>query len=389
MSSTTLARTDVPRSLNARLKLAELLAKSTLLPDDFRGSTANILAAQLAADSLDIALWTAMQELYVGPRGKIGMSALLMRGLIIRAGHVFNVLASSENSATVQIHRLGEAHPRPAVTYAMREAFTAGLVKADSNYHKQPAAMMLARATSRAARLYAADVVLGFGYVPEDLGDDVLEAVEVFVPEGTPAVFDAAAPAAGDGEVDQGADELAAAEAAAGEQPAFPASVGELVGEVAAMVPGTNTRTRKAVTDRLRALWNYTRDVDRRWSNLPCQPNGMFVGALILERQEWIKSAPFGATVADGPATAPCPPELAHGRAPERHPFDAPAGEQPAAPRPAGELATLPPGSVPLPGMPAADDVEQPLAPTLPLPAPRKRRTATATAPATDQRASA
>lgn len=374
MTTTLVARTDVPRSLNARIKLAELLADSTLLPEAFAGSTSNILAAQLAADSLDIPLWTAMQELYVGPRGKIGMSALLMRGLIIREGHVFNVLASTENSATVQIHRRGEAHPRPAVTYNMREAFTAGLVKADSNYHRNPAAMMLARATSRAARLYAADVVLGFGYVPEELGDDVLE-VEVFV--DAPQVFEPAA-----GEQPAGADDAAAAEAGEDNAAAFPQNVGDLVREVSGIVPGKNNKTRKAATDRLRALWQYSRDVERRWSNLPCQPNGMYVGALIIERQEWLKTAPFNATAAEGPATVPCPEAMANGKAPERHPFDSPAGEAPAAPRPAAQLAGAPAdqpaGSVPLPGMPEAPAAaEQPVAPATPLPTPRRtaRRT--------------
>jgi hypothetical protein len=158
--------------------------------------------------------------------------------------------------------------------------------------------------------------------VPADLVDEqTLEAVEVFVSRPADAPADTAP-----------ADAEQPNTAAAVEPAAMPATVGALVDEVAAIVPGKNTRTRKAATDRLRDLWQFTRA--ERWSNLPCQPNGMYVGALIIERQEWLKKAKLGTTVEESPRIEPCPPQYANGLPPEAHPFDAPAGDAPA-----GDLA--------------------------------------------------
>lgn len=170
---------EIPAELEAQVRLAKLLSTAQgFIPAHYLGHPGNVLAAMFAANSLRIPLWTALQELYV-VKGSVGMSATMMRALVMRAGHKVGVSvrrrAGDPVSATVTITRSdGQGG---SATYSMTDARRAHLLELtregkETAWHRHPQAMLVARATSTAARLYAPDVILGTIYLPDELGGE-------------------------------------------------------------------------------------------------------------------------------------------------------------------------------------------------------------------------
>lgn len=182
----TVARCDVPTTLNDQMTLARAVANSGILPKHLRGKPENVLAIMYGARALDLPLWQAMQEMH-DVDGKIGISANLMRALWLRAGHSFRVIERSNTSATVEAIRIGEDPYQ--VTFTLDDAKTAGLA-GKGNWSKYPKAMLVARATSMCLREIGADILLGFGYTPDELSDGRWDEAEL---ADTKAVVQAAA----------------------------------------------------------------------------------------------------------------------------------------------------------------------------------------------------
>ncbi|OZE95076.1 hypothetical protein CH302_19235 [Rhodococcus sp. 15-2388-1-1a] len=167
---TTIGRSDIPETWKDRLDLAKELSTAGMLPTQYVGKPGNILAAQMASNALDIPLWVAFQELN-HINGKTGLSAFMMRALIIRAGHDFELVEDDAVHAKIKVKRK-EWQAARYVDYQIQDARTAGLIKPGGNYDKNPAAMMVARATTKGAKLYFADVLAGFGQSAEELEDE-------------------------------------------------------------------------------------------------------------------------------------------------------------------------------------------------------------------------
>jgi hypothetical protein len=157
------------RSFDDRRALCAALAQSDIAPAHFRNRPANVLLVSLAAEALDLDLFTAMQELYV-VQGKIGMSAGLTATLVRKAGHRLRVLETTATTATVEIVRHDDPEAPFRVTWTMEDAKRAGL--SGGSWNKYPAAMLVARATTAAARLACPEALSGVGYTPEELGQD-------------------------------------------------------------------------------------------------------------------------------------------------------------------------------------------------------------------------
>ncbi|OLT33691.1 hypothetical protein BJF84_21385 [Rhodococcus sp. CUA-806] len=166
----TIGRSDIPDTWSERQELAKQLATAGMLPTQYVGKPGNILAAQMASNALDIPLWVAFQELN-HINGKTGLSAFMMRALIIRAGHDFELIEDDAVHAKIKVRRKEWSAAR-FVDYKIEDARTAGLIKSGGNYDKNPAAMMVARATTKGAKLYFADVLAGFGQSAEELEDE-------------------------------------------------------------------------------------------------------------------------------------------------------------------------------------------------------------------------
>lgn len=198
----TVARCDVPSNLNDQMTLARAIADSGVIPKHLRGKPSNVLSIMYGAKALDLPLWQAMQEMH-DVDGKIGISANLMRGLWMRAGHSFRVVEQTPERATVEATRLGEEPCR--VTFTLAEAKTAGL-SGKGNWSKYPGDMCVARATSRALRQIGADILLGFGYTADELSDGRWDDGELT--GAKEAVQEAAAAAAFNVDLGATADEI-------------------------------------------------------------------------------------------------------------------------------------------------------------------------------------
>lgn len=179
--SRSLAFCDVPLDLDQRVRMAETLSTAGILPDHLRGKPGNVLAIAFAAHSLNIPMWPAIQEMHAID-GKIGISANLMRALWQRAGHKFRIIERTSERCTIEASRDGDDPYR--LTFEIEDAITAGLCSRDKegvirarssknhplNWEKYTKAMLVARATSAILREMGSDVLMGFGYTPEELG---------------------------------------------------------------------------------------------------------------------------------------------------------------------------------------------------------------------------
>ena len=93
-------------------------------------------------------------------QGTPALRAVALRALVQRAGHQIWLVESSKTQAIVRGKRRGEGTETQESTWTIERARDLGLSGKD-NWKKQPAAMLVARATAECARLIASDVLLG------------------------------------------------------------------------------------------------------------------------------------------------------------------------------------------------------------------------------------
>lgn len=155
--------------------LAEIVARTQFAPEAFRGKPGAVLSAMLVGYELGLSPMASLSGIHV-INGKPTLSAELMRGLILRAGHHFHVVTVTSTRCTVRGWRR-EDGPEMAteITWTMDDARRAGLDR-NQTYKKYPKAMLAARASAELARLIFADVIQGLGTVEE------AEDLEEFAP---------------------------------------------------------------------------------------------------------------------------------------------------------------------------------------------------------------
>ena len=155
------------------MRQSEILAQSTIIPSAYRRKGADIVAAGLAGRAYGWDVMTSMRQFHV-IEGTASLRPESMLGLVRQAGH----------SVTVEVHPDGAvAHGTRADTgdehsasFTMADAEAAGL--AGKKNWKQYA-MLTWRAVVKLCRVLFPDVVLGAGYVPEELGAEVTATGEV------------------------------------------------------------------------------------------------------------------------------------------------------------------------------------------------------------------
>lgn len=152
--------------------LAQNIANTEFVPKDLRGSVPKVAAAILSARELGLPPMTGLAGVHV-INGRPGISAELMRALILQAGHQIHITESSAGRCVMKGRRSGWDE-WTTVSYTMEEAARAGDVKKNPNYGSRPAEMLLARATTRLARMIFADVIHGMRSTEEllDLAED-------------------------------------------------------------------------------------------------------------------------------------------------------------------------------------------------------------------------
>lgn len=205
-------------TLEERLRYAQTLAESGLLPGAFRRQPANVVYAMEYADALGLPVIAAITGIHVID-GKPTASAALIGALVRRAGHRLRI-TGDDDRAVVEITRRDDPDYVFRSVWTVERAARAGLCQIrdgrpyarDSRgrplpWELYPAAMLKARALTECARDACEEVLYGLHYTPEELGAVVdADGQPVTVPaertdQGTAAVPSQAGEPDWDGEL--------------------------------------------------------------------------------------------------------------------------------------------------------------------------------------------
>ena len=154
--------------LSVELRKAHMIAKSgDAIPKSYRGNDGAILLAMDWANKRGLDLITALQSVSF-VNGRPVIDATMQRALARQAGYRVTVSDASATSATVTVAEQGEVIGSASFTIA--DAKAAGLVGKE-NWKNYAEDMLVARATTRAIRRFAADVMVGLS-IEDEIVDD-------------------------------------------------------------------------------------------------------------------------------------------------------------------------------------------------------------------------
>jgi hypothetical protein len=164
-------------NLPARMRYAQALADSGLLPAAYRRNPPNVLWAMEYGDMLGLSPMAAITGVHV-IEGKPTASAGLISALVRRAGHKLRVRGDGK-SATCEIIRADDPDYTFSVTWTLRKngdghpsAEEAGLGN-KGTWKSYPASMLKSRAITQCARDACEEALYGLHYTPEELGAEV------------------------------------------------------------------------------------------------------------------------------------------------------------------------------------------------------------------------
>jgi 5'-3' exonuclease len=154
-----------PRSLGQASQLANALYQSRLFGGAY-GTPQAVLSTIIAGRELGLPAMTSLRVFHI-VEGKHQMSADYIRARVLQSkiARYFRCTERTPERATFETQREGD--PPMALTYTIAEAQAAGLVKPKSGWEKNPADMLVARASAKLARLVYPEVVHGL-YAPEE-----------------------------------------------------------------------------------------------------------------------------------------------------------------------------------------------------------------------------
>lgn len=169
-------------------RAANALAQSlvqTPFAGSWKGDAGGATAAILKGSELGLTPVTALAA-FDNIQGTPAPKAITLRALVQGHGHDLEIIEETETKATARYRRKGGDWQETSFT--IEEAKQMNLLGKD-NWKKQPRNMLVARVTSKAARLVASDVILGIGYSSEELLDHSRQgntrAEQVWGPEET------------------------------------------------------------------------------------------------------------------------------------------------------------------------------------------------------------
>jgi hypothetical protein len=156
------------QSADAAYKVAERLVQTSFVPVAFRGKPIEATAAILAGTEVGLSPMSALRAFDV-IQGQAAPRAITLRAIVQSYGHEVVLVESTGTRCRMKGRRRGSSEWQ-TVTWTMDRARDLGLASKDG-WKKQPAAMLMARATSELCRLIAADAILGIGYSSEEVVD--------------------------------------------------------------------------------------------------------------------------------------------------------------------------------------------------------------------------
>lgn len=147
---------------------ADALARSSIVPPDYRGKPANIIAAALMGRSFAWDATTSLRMITV-IQGAASLKPEAMLALIRQRGHHVAIEPHADGRGVTVRGKRADNGDEAAASFTLADAERAGLTRS-SAWKSYPVDMCQWRAVARLARSLFGDVVLGCGYVPEELG---------------------------------------------------------------------------------------------------------------------------------------------------------------------------------------------------------------------------
>jgi len=172
-----IARADDSRYFDLIMRQAGILAQSKIIPAAYRRNDADIVAAGLAGRAFGWDVMASMRNFHV-IEGSASMKPEAMLGLVRQAGH--SVTIENGNGIATAIGKRVDTGDEHSASFSLADASAAGLA-GKKNWKQYEESMLTWRAVSKLCRNLFSDVVLGAGYVSEELGADV-------GPEGVPLI---------------------------------------------------------------------------------------------------------------------------------------------------------------------------------------------------------
>lgn len=156
-----------PANLSEALKVADIIAKSELIPKDLRGKPQNILLVLWKGRELGLSAMQAISSIHI-IEGKTSLSGELIVAQCLKHSDVcehFTLDYSDTAKATYTTKRKGS--PKSVtLTYSMEDAQRAKLAHKD-NWQRMPATMLRWRAASALAKAVYPELTLGL-YTPDE-----------------------------------------------------------------------------------------------------------------------------------------------------------------------------------------------------------------------------
>ncbi len=151
----------IPRTMQEVQTLADVFAKSSLLPDALRGKAADVFVSIMAGQELGLPPMAALRGVHV-VQGKPILAADTMVAVVLGSGlcEYFVCIEDSQTSATYETKRKGAPTPQRC-TWTVEDAKRAQLIKDGGNWQRHPRAMCKARAKAMLARDVYPDVLAG------------------------------------------------------------------------------------------------------------------------------------------------------------------------------------------------------------------------------------
>lgn len=165
-------------------KMAEVLARSTMTPDAFRGKPENVFLALELAHRVDVSAMHVMQNLSV-INGKPFLAASFVIGMVNASGLFASRLRFDvqEDPLAATCYAFEHSGERVSTTVTWEHAKRAGWVsRKGSKYAEMPEIMLQYRAATFFARLHCPEIMFGFhtdveadSFEPRDVKVDPLD----------------------------------------------------------------------------------------------------------------------------------------------------------------------------------------------------------------------
>ena len=166
-----------PRNMGEVMQLADLMAKSDMVPKGYQGKPGNVVVAILAGHPLGLSPFVACQSFAV-INGNPSLYGDAMLGVVKASGLLQKITEDCDGTlATCTIVRRGED---PVIrTYNLDDAKKAGLLGKQGPWQQHPARMLQMRARAFALRDVFPDILRGLGVAEEQ--EDMVRAEKAVV----------------------------------------------------------------------------------------------------------------------------------------------------------------------------------------------------------------